>query len=52
MNDVGNPGPVLVQAQKCGRVKWVNGISTLPSLYGNTYINQESEMSPHENTKL
>ena len=27
--DVGNPGPVLGQAQKCGRVKTVNGIATL-----------------------
>ena len=28
-NDVGNPGPGLGQAQKCGRVKTVNGIPTL-----------------------
>jgi hypothetical protein len=29
--DVGNPGPGLGQAQKCGRVKPVNEIPTLPS---------------------
>ena len=28
--DVGNPDPVLGQAQKCGRDKPVNGIPTLP----------------------
>jgi len=28
--DVGNPGPFLSQAQKCGRVKPVNAIPTLP----------------------
>jgi hypothetical protein len=27
--DVGNPGPGLGQAHKCGRVKSVNGIPTL-----------------------
>jgi len=27
--DVGNPGPVLKQAQKCGGVKLVNAVSTL-----------------------
>jgi hypothetical protein len=30
-DDVGNPGPGLGQAQKCGRVKPVNEIPTLPS---------------------
>ena len=29
--DVGNPGPGLEQAQKCGRIKPINGISTLPT---------------------
>jgi hypothetical protein len=29
--DVGNPDPGLGQAQKCGRVKPVNGIPTLLS---------------------
>ena len=29
--DVGNPGPGLGQAHKCGRVKPVNGIPILPS---------------------
>jgi hypothetical protein len=29
MCDVGNPGPGLMQAQQCGRVKPVNGIPTL-----------------------
>jgi len=29
--DVGNQGPGLGQAQKCGRVKQVNEITTLPS---------------------
>jgi hypothetical protein len=29
--DIGNPGPGLGQAQKCGRVKSVNGIPTLLS---------------------
>jgi hypothetical protein len=29
--DIGNPGLGLGQAQKCGRVKLVNGIPTLPS---------------------
>jgi hypothetical protein len=28
--DVGNPGSGLVEAQKCGGVKPVNGIPTLP----------------------
>jgi hypothetical protein len=28
---IGNPGPGLVQAQKCGGVKPVNGNATLPS---------------------
>ena len=28
---IGNPGPDLGQAQKCGRVKPVYGINTLPS---------------------
>jgi len=28
--DVENPGPGLGQAQNCGRVKLVNGITTLP----------------------
>jgi hypothetical protein len=27
--DVGNPGPGLGQAQKCGRVRQVNGIPNL-----------------------
>jgi hypothetical protein len=27
--DVGNPGPGMGQAQKCGRVKLVNGIPIL-----------------------
>jgi hypothetical protein len=27
--DVGNPGPGLGQAQKCGRVKQNNGIPTI-----------------------
>jgi hypothetical protein len=31
--DVGNPGPGLVQAPKCGRVKLVNGILTSTPLY-------------------
>jgi hypothetical protein len=30
--DVGNPDPGLRQAQKCGRVKSVNEIPTLPYL--------------------
>ena len=30
--DIGNLGPGLGQAQKCGRVKPVNGIPTLPLL--------------------
>jgi len=30
--DVGNPVPGLGQAQKCGRVKPVNGIPNLPPL--------------------
>ena len=29
--DVGNPGPDMGQAQKCGGCKTTNGISTLPS---------------------
>ena len=29
--DVGHPGPGLGQAEKCGGVKPVNGIPTLPS---------------------
>jgi hypothetical protein len=29
--DFGNPSPDLGQTQKCGRVKLVNGIPTLPS---------------------
>jgi hypothetical protein len=29
-DDVGNPGPGLGQAQKCGRVKPGNGKTTLP----------------------
>ena len=29
--DVGNPGPCLRQAQKCDRVKPVNGVPTLSS---------------------
>jgi hypothetical protein len=29
--DIGNPGPDLEQAQKCGGVKWINGIPTLSS---------------------
>jgi hypothetical protein len=29
--DVGNPGLGLRKAHKCGRVKLVNGIPTLPS---------------------
>jgi len=29
--DVGNPGPGLGQAPICGRVKQVNGITSLPS---------------------
>jgi hypothetical protein len=29
--DVGNPSPDVGQAQKCGRVKSVNGIPTLAS---------------------
>jgi hypothetical protein len=33
MCDVGNPGPGLMQAQQCGRVKLVNGI---PTLWGRT----------------
>jgi hypothetical protein len=28
---IGNPGPGLGQAQKCGKVKLVNGFSTIPS---------------------
>jgi hypothetical protein len=28
--DVGNPGPGLGQTQKCGRVRPVNGIPTIP----------------------
>jgi hypothetical protein len=31
--DVGNPGPGLVQAQKCGGVKPVKGFPTLPSYH-------------------
>ena len=31
--DVGNPDPDLRQVQKCGGVKPVNGIQTLPSWY-------------------
>jgi hypothetical protein len=38
--DIGNPGPDLGQAQKCGRLKLVNGIPTLPLSNGNTYINK------------
>jgi hypothetical protein len=30
-HDVGNPSPDVGQAQKCGRVKSVNGIPTLAS---------------------
>jgi len=30
--DIGNPGPGLGQTQKCGRVKPINGIPTLPLL--------------------
>ena len=30
--DVGNPGPDLVQAQKCGGIKPVNEIPTLPQI--------------------
>ena len=30
--DVGNPGTGLGQVQKCGRIKLVNGIPTLPFL--------------------
>ena len=30
-HDVGNSGRILGQAQKCGRVKLVKGIPTLPS---------------------
>jgi hypothetical protein len=30
--EVRNPGPGLRQAQKCGRVKYINGIPTLPLL--------------------
>jgi len=30
--DIGNPGPGLRQARKCGRVKLDNGIPTLPPL--------------------
>jgi len=29
--DVGHPGPGLGQAEKCGGVKLVDGIPTLPS---------------------
>jgi hypothetical protein len=28
--DIGNPGPGLIQGQKCGRIKQVNRIPTLP----------------------
>jgi hypothetical protein len=28
--DIGNPDPVLEQAHKCGSVKPINGIPTLP----------------------
>jgi hypothetical protein len=31
-DDIGNPSPGLGQAQQCGGVKPINGISTLPSL--------------------
>jgi len=31
MYDFGNLGPCFGQAQKCGRIKPVNGIPTLPS---------------------
>jgi hypothetical protein len=30
--EIGNPGPGLRQVQKCGRVKAVNEIPTLPRL--------------------
>ena len=37
--DVGNPGPGLGQAQKCGRVKPVNGIYIyIPSSVGSPWI--------------
>ena len=29
--DIGNPGPGLGEAQKCDRVKLVNGILAIPS---------------------
>jgi hypothetical protein len=33
---VGNPGPCLGQAQKCGRIKLVNVIPILPLLTSNS----------------
>ena len=33
---VGNPGPCLGQAQKCGRIKLVNVIPILPLLISNS----------------
>ena len=44
--DVGNPGPGLGEAQKCGRFKLVNGDPNPPLLIttnGNTYINKQSK---------
>jgi len=39
--DVGNPGPGLEQAQKCGRVKLVNEISNGNIIHTFLYINKQ-----------
>ena len=36
--DVGNLGPGLGQAQKCGRVKSVNGIPSQPYNFANSMM--------------
>jgi hypothetical protein len=43
--DVGNQGPGLGQAQKCDRVKLVNGIPILPNPHDKTSYLQYTYMS-------
>ena len=40
-NEFGNPGPGLGQAQICGGVKPVNGITTFPLMITGFFIFQE-----------